>query len=262
MSEFEVHITSLAQSFNGKTAIVTGAGSGIGLCLAQQLAAAGATVFGMDRAYVGDDTQIPDGRIEHLQGDVTDEDCCRRIARYALESTQRLDILVNCAGVAERTRRTVRQDSASWQHTMDVNLKGCYFMSKAAASTMCDIGAGGSIVNLSSITGLVGFRASNAYGVSKAAVAMLTKTMASDLADARIRVNAVAPGFIETPMTADLQSMGKISADGILSRIPMGHLGTPLQVVLPILMLCSSWAEYITGAVVTIDGGWTALGGI
>jgi len=148
-----------------------------------------------------------------------------------------------------------------WRRTIDINLQGSYLMARAAARAMISANRGGSIVNLSSVTGLVGFRASNGYGVSKAAVVMLTKTLAVDLADWGIRVNAVAPGFIETAMTSDLNERTSVPYEAFVGRIPAGRFGSPEEVARVVVFLASDWATYITGAVIPVDGGWSAFGG-
>lgn len=248
--------------FGGKMAIVTGGGSGIGRRIAERLAASGAMVASADWAH---ESHLPAAAWQgvcdvHL--DVRDDAACHDLVRRAMATAGRLDILVNCAGVAERALRTVDQTTAEWQKIIDVNLGGTYRMSKAAAAAMSRQGTGGAIVNVGSVTGLRAFRASNGYGVSKSAVAMLTQTMASDLAPCGIRVNAVAPGFIETPMTADLNTVGRGLKADYVRRIPMRRFGATDEVAGPVLMLCSDLASYMTGVVIPVDGGWTAFDGV
>jgi len=245
-----------------KTVIVTGGGSGIGATLVHTLVSHGANVVSADVQHRAPLPQHAWAGMYEAELDVTDEEACNMLVREVVAVSGRLDILVNCAGVTEPGGKTIQQDAAQWRRVMDINLSGTYLMSKAAAAAMVELGAGGSIINVSSITGLVGFRASNGYGVSKAAVAMLTKTMAVDLAPRGIRVNAVAPGFINTPMTQNLESIGRLPRSDYLRRIPVGRFGETEEVVGPILMLCSDVSGYITGAVMPIDGGWTAFGGV
>lgn len=145
---------------------------------------------------------------------------------------------------------------------IDVNLQGTFLMSRGAARIMAKQSSGGSIVNISSITGLIGFRGSNAYGVSKAAVAMMTQTMATDLASRGIRVNAVAPGFVDTSMLTRLEYDVGIERSVFERRIPMGRIGQPDEIAAAVLFLASDLARYITGVVLPVDGGATAFGGL
>lgn len=248
----------------GTSALVTGGASGIGLSVCQALASAGARVFSAD-LQEGVATGVPglsDREIGYLQCDVNSDEDCERAVSHVVRETGRIDILVNCAGIVEKTLKTCRQDMKEWQRVMDVNLAGTFRMSRVAACAMAEAGRGGSIVNVSSVAGLVGFRASNAYGVSKAAVAMLTRTMAADLASDGIRVNAVAPGFIDTPMTRNLDHSTGKGMPQFLARIPCRRFGKASEVALPVVFLCSDWASYITGSVLAIDGGWSAFGGV
>ena len=246
-----------------KSVLVTGGARGIGGAVVQMALRCGARVAVCDIAPRPDDWRNTEmaGVYAWLGGDVSVEDDCDRVVGEATGALGGLDVLVNCAGVVETTRQTIRQDLSAWRRTIDVNLQGTYLMARAAARVMVSRGRGGSIVNLSSITGLVGFRASNAYGVSKAAVAMLTQTLATDLAPQAIRVNAVAPGFIDTAMTSDLHERTNLPREVFVQRIPSGRVGTAEEVARAVLFLASDWASYITGAVVPVDGGWSAFGG-
>lgn len=259
MNTDNLHAISLA----GKSVLVTGGARGIGLASAQLARSCGARVAVCDLSATastlpaGDDGQA----FLSIEGDVSNEADAERIVSRVVDAHGRLDVLVNSAGVLEITHTTPKQDLAEWRRTIDVNLQGTYLMARAAARAMVAAGDGGSIVNIASIAGLVGFRASNAYGVSKAAVAMLTRTMATDLARHRIRVNAIAPGFIETAMTSNLADTTSVPRDAFLDRIPAGRFGDPDEIARAIVFLASDWASYMTGAVVPVDGGWTAFGG-
>ena len=250
-----------AVSLSEKVVLVTGGARGIGLAIAQLAKQCGAQVATCDLSPAdGGERHLPE-EFFRLDGDVSKEEDCDRFVAETLDRFGRIDVLVNNAGVLEVTRRTVKQDLASWKNIMDVNLQGTFMMSRAAASAMVDKGIHGSIINISSVTGLVGFRASNAYGVSKAAVAMLTKTLSADLASRQIRVNAVAPGFIHTAMSANLHDTTSIEKDMFIQRIPLGRFGDAAEVARAVVFLASDWASYITGAVLAVDGGWSAFGG-
>lgn len=250
-------------SLAGKTILVTGGVRGIGLATALLAKRCGATVAVCDlSASVGaESSENSAADIMRLYGDVSNEEDADRIVSAVIGKLGHLDVLINNAGVLETTRPTPSQVLAEWRRTIDVNLQGTYLMARAAARAMVSSKRGGSIVNVASVTGLVGFRASNAYGVSKAAVVMLTKTLALDLAHKGIRVNAVAPGFIETAMTSDLQQDVKLPRDAFMRRVPMGRFGAAEEVARVIVFLASEWASYMTGSVVPVDGGWVAFGG-
>jgi len=248
-------------SLLGKVVVVTGAAHGIGLAIANLAGACGAQVVSCDLAPSEEFARnLPQAAL-HLTGDVSREEDCDRFIKETVANFRRLDVLVNNAGIPEVTRRTIKQDVASWKQIMAVNLQGTYMMARAAATAMIEGGIRGSIINISSVTGLVGFRSSNAYGVSKAAVAMLTKTLAADLASRQIRVNAVAPGFIHTAMTEKLQHKTKIEESAFIERIPLQRFGDPAEIARAVVFLASDWASYITGAVLPVDGGWSAFGG-
>jgi NAD(P)-dependent dehydrogenase (short-subunit alcohol dehydrogenase family) len=144
---------------------------------------------------------------------------------------------------------------------MDVNLRGAFLMARAASRVMRVDPKGGVIINIASVAGMTGFRASNAYGVSKAALIMLTKTLATDLASRGVRVNAVAPGFIHSPMTNNLEQDLHVPEGTFRRRIPMGYLGQAQDVAHAVAFLASDLANYITGVVLPVDGGWQAFGG-
>lgn len=244
-----------------RVALVTGAAGGIGLGIASALASAGAVVAVNDRdpdAARRVAEQIGGGAFP-VPGDVSDESSAEAIVAAAHAPRESLDILVNNAGLAEDLAPLERQQTADWQRVIDVNLRGPYLMSRAAAARLRASPAG-VIINVSSVAGLVAFPGSHAYGVSKAGLAMMTKTLAGELARHGVRVNAVAPGVIEAPM---LDRMTKDGArlQSIVSRVPLGRLGRVEEVGAAVAFLCSDLAAYVTGAVLPVDGGWTAFGG-
>ena len=244
----------------GKTALVTGAARGIGLGIALALAEAGARIAVNDLDPDAAELvarQLGRGSFP-VPGDVSDEAAVDAIVTSA-QAPAGLDILINNAGIAETPGPIGRQRPGEWQHVMNVNLRGPYLMSRAASSCM-KRGGGGAIVNIASITGIVGFPASHAYGVSKAALVMLTKTLAGELAKHSIRVNAVAPGVIDTPMLHDV-AMERDRLSAFVSRTLLGRLGTAADVGNAVTFLCSSAAAYITGVTLPVDGGWLAFGG-
>lgn len=246
-----------------RVVLVTGAARGIGYAVAELAIGCGARVAicDVDAEGVAGATHRLGRDTLGLAVDVIKEDDCETTTRKVVERFGRIDVLVNNAGVFEHLRSTLRQDLAEWRRVIDVNLQGTFLMARAAAKSMSALRIQGSIINIASVAGLVGFPASNAYGVSKAAVVMLTQTMATDLASRGIRVNAVAPGFIHTPMTATLAENLGAPGGTFERRIPMGRFGDPQDIARAVVFLASDWGSYITGAVLPVDGGWCAFGG-
>jgi 3-oxoacyl-[acyl-carrier protein] reductase len=246
-----------------KVLIVTGGSSGIGRAVVLKAAQSGARVATVDlkehasRQLRSECEQV----ILSVTADVSNEDDCRRAVQTVTERLGIPDVLVNSAGVATALSGTSEQTTPEWKHVLDVNLQGTFLMCREVVRAMGS-DHGGSIINIASVTGLVGFRASNAYGVSKAAVCMLTKTLALDLASRKIRVNAVAPGFIDTDMTRQLEGMMRDGKSSIERRTPLGRWGKPDEIASVVLFLASGLASFMTGTIVPVDGGWTAFGGI
>lgn len=243
---------------SGQTALVTGGARGIGYGIASVLLAAGARVVIADvdrEAAMAAAARLGDGAAAEVL-DVRSEDAVEAaIAR--IEQAAPLTLVVNNAGIAAPVAPIRRQSLEDWQKVMDVNVRGAFLVSRAALIRMIPRRSG-AIVNVGSITGLVAFPGSNAYGVSKAALAMLTQTLAGEVAKFGIRVNAVAPGVIEAPMLATVPA----DAEALASRVPLGRLGTPAEVGQAVAFLCSPAASYISGVVLPVDGGWTAFGGL
>ncbi|NBU25727.1 MAG: glucose 1-dehydrogenase [Gammaproteobacteria bacterium] len=252
----------LAIDLSGRVALVTGAGRGIGFAIASVLRDCGARVVINDRGADEADraaAALGSGTIA-LAGDIADEDVCDALPGRCVAAAGRYDILVNNAGVAAQMRRTVKQSLADWQRTMDVNVRGTFLMSRAAARHFT-AARSGCIVNIASVAGLGAIPASNDYSVSKAAIAMMTRTMAADLGRVGVRVNCVAPGFCDAPMLHGLLAGDAEAAEANRRRIPLGRFGEPAEIGHAVAFLCSDLARYMTGAVVAVDGGWLANGG-
>jgi NAD(P)-dependent dehydrogenase (short-subunit alcohol dehydrogenase family) len=214
---------------SGRVVLVTEGARGIGYASAKRAVACGALVAICD-LNTSDVQEAcnelgPDALA--VTADVSREGDCETAVASVLARFGRIDALVNNAGIFENLRGTLKQELSDWRRVIDVNLQGPFLMSRAVARAMVASGSGGSIVNICSVAGLVGFRASNAYGVSKAAVAMLTQTMATDLARHGVRVNAVAPGFVHSAMTAALPNSIGVATAEFERRIPMGRYGDP-----------------------------------
>jgi NAD(P)-dependent dehydrogenase (short-subunit alcohol dehydrogenase family) len=238
--------------FNQKAALVTGGNSGIGAAVVELLTELGAEVCVAD-INVGDDAHF-------LQGDVSSEADVSRMTAAALEQLGSIDILVNCAGIADTNMPTVAQQPGTWQRIVNVNLIGTLLMCQAVGAHMVQRRRG-AIINISSVTGLDAFPRRNAYGASKAGVVMLTKSLASEWGGSGVRVNCVAPGYIRTPMVTALIEAGKIDVDRIQRRTPLARMGRPSEIAQAVAYLCSDWAAFVTGATLSVDGGWTAFGG-
>lgn len=242
----------------GRVALVTGAARGIGFGIAQMLTEAGAIVAvnDLDAAAAQQAAARLDGPSFAAPGDVSTEAGAHEIIAAVTDRGGGLDCLVNNAGLAAPLVRLADLRVDDWQKVMDVNLKSALLMSQAAAVAM----KGGAIVNIASVAGLVAFPASHAYGVSKAALVMLTMTLATELARRDIRVNAVAPGVVDAPMLEAI-IRGPDAAAALCARVPLGRPGRAEEIGRAVAFLCSDAASYITGAVLPVDGGWQAFGG-
>ncbi len=255
-----------SDSLAGLNALVTGAGSGIGQAAAHALAAAGARVIvtelpdRLERATATvSDVQSTGGEARALALDVRHLGSITECVAAAVQAGgSRLDILVNNAGINIRQPAfDVTEDA--WDLILDTNLKGLFFMAQAAGRAMRDQNpSGGSIINVASTMGLVGYYDRAAYCASKAGVVNLSRALAIEWAPHAIRVNAVCPAFVETPLTRGLFENESIKRD-ILDRTPAGRLVAPEEVAAAIVFLAGPSARMITGAALTIDGGWTAI---
>jgi len=244
-------------NFEGKTAIVTGAARGIGLEIARQLAEGGAAAVVMvdvleDALKAAAEKVVAAGakQVITYKTDVTDEAAVERMIDEVAEKTERIDILVNNAGIT-RDDLLLRMDAGQWDLVMAVNLKGTFLMTKHAARYMIRQRAG-RIVNLASVSGLVGNPGQANYSASKAGVVGFTRTVARELARRNVCCNAVAPGFIDTDMTRVLPEQAKEKA---LAAIPLQRMGTAAEVARVVCFLASDEASYVTGHVLPVDGG-------
>jgi NAD(P)-dependent dehydrogenase (short-subunit alcohol dehydrogenase family) len=170
-----------------------------------------------------------------------------------------LDALVNNAGIGSPHLPTSEQTVESFERILSIHLTGTFLFSREAHAVMARRGVG-SIVNISSIAGLTGLPRRNAYGAAKAGIASMTKSMACEWASAGIRVNAVAPGFVATALVKKLEADGFVDTPRLNRRIPMGRLARPEEIAEAIYFLSSAAASYVTGTILSVDGGWTAFG--
>jgi NAD(P)-dependent dehydrogenase (short-subunit alcohol dehydrogenase family) len=244
----------------GKVALISGGARGIGGAAARLLAQEGAAVV------IGDlleeegrktEAQINEagGRALFVQMDVTSEDDWRRAIDAAVTTYGKLDILVNNAGISGRF--TVEDTTVElWDRVMSINAKGVFLGAKLAIPAMRQAG-GGSIINISSIYGLVGSDSGASYHASKGAVRIFTKSAAIQYAKDGIRVNSVHPGFVDSPLTESYHAQPEIR-EARVAATPMGRMGLPEDIVTGILYLASDESSFVTGSELVIDGGMTA----
>ncbi|MGA1079107.1 MAG: SDR family NAD(P)-dependent oxidoreductase [Steroidobacteraceae bacterium] len=247
-------MTSAATKDGGSpVTLITGAGRGIGRACAAAFAAADHHVIAVARTAADLEALAEEAGpgIEAWVGDVRDEALYRRI-----ESLPRLDVLVNNAGI-NKPLPIAEVDGETLNDMIDVNVRAAYRVSQSGVRAMLRAGRGGSIVHVSSQMGHVGAPRRTAYCMTKHAIEGLTKSMAVELAPANIRVNSVAPTFIETDLTRPMFEQPEFR-DWVMGNIPLGRLGAISDVVAAVLFLCSPGAGMITGHSLRVDGGWTA----
>ncbi len=241
----------------GKVAVITGAGRGIGAAIARRFAAEGAFLvlnsLSDSAAKIAEEIVAAGGKAVAVQGDVSKADDVARVIDAAISNFGRLDILVNNAGIT-RDGLLMRMAEDDWDAVIDTNLKSVYLCCRAALRPMLKSRGGGRIINLSSVIGLSGNAGQANYAASKAGIIGFTKSLAKELASRQVTVNAIAPGFIVTDMTAGLSDEAK---ETLLKRIPLGSLGEPGDVAAAAAFLASAEAQYITGQTLTVDGGMT-----
>ncbi len=238
-----------------QVAVVTGAGRGIGQAIALKLAAAGADIACVDLklefcAETVQKVQALERKAWPFAANVSDATSVEATAGQILTTTGKVDILVNNAGIT-KDGLLMRMSEADWDAVLDINLKGTFLFTKALVRSLLKQRSG-RIVNIASVIGLIGNAGQCNYGASKAGVIGFTKSCAREVASRGITVNAIAPGFIQTPMTDKLTQEQK---DGIIKQVPLGSLGQPEDVAAAVLFFASPGARYITGQVLPVDGG-------
>jgi NAD(P)-dependent dehydrogenase (short-subunit alcohol dehydrogenase family) len=243
---------------DGKVALITGAGSGLGRHFAETLAGRGAVVVLAARRRekleeTADKVRHAGGEASCLELDVTDALSVTNCIRETVSEAGVPDILVNNAGIAKQAFLTDISEN-DWDAVLDTNLKGVFMMAQAAAKSMINAEKPGSIINIASILGLRVGKTLGSYIAAKSAVVQLTKAMALEWSNYNIRVNALAPGYFITEINEE-QFAGGRGDDYFLKRVPMGRVGELSEISGPLLLLASDAGSYMTGSIVTVDGG-------
>jgi len=247
-------------SLSGKIAIVTGGSRGLGKAIALGLAKSGADVVIADildkeSKETAKEIERMERRSLFVKTDVTKKKDVENMVKKTVEKFERIDVLVNNAGIYRATPMESAEEN-EWDKIMDVNLKGQFLCAKSVGEQMIRQKSG-RIINIASVAGEFAFGQSAAYNSSKAGVILFTKTLAIEWAKHNIQVNAIAPGVFETSMTS-----GLLKDEGfkgmIRNRVPLGRSGEPNELVGAAIFLASDASSYVTGSVITIDGGWTA----
>jgi len=247
-------------SLQGRVAVITGSARGIGRAIAEQLARLGADVVIADMLIelaektAGEITELTQQKTLAVAVNVADGKSVNEMIDATIKQFGKIDILVNNAGITRDTL-ILRMEEADWDAVLDVNLKGVFNCSKAVVRPMMKQRYG-RIVNISSVSGQAGQAGQTNYSASKAGVIGFTKALAREMASRQITVNAVAPGYIPTALTNDLQDdLKKI----ILDATPTGRMGKPEEIAAAVAFLCSEEAAYITGQVLAVDGGMAMM---
>ena len=250
-------LDSLKVDLTDQTAIVTGASQGLGRAMAIGLAGAGARVACVARnaEKLADTVEVikqAGGDAEVMAANVSDSESVDNIVGTVAENWGRLDIMVNNAGITRDNLLPAMSDE-QWDDVININLRGAFLFSRAASKVMMRARSG-RIINISSVSGLIGNAGQTNYSASKAGLIGMTRSLSKELAKRKVTVNAVAPGFIASEMT---EALGDAILSEVKKTIPARRLGTPDDVTACVLFLASPAAAYVTGQVLTVDGGMT-----
>ncbi|MCF2206416.1 MULTISPECIES: glucose 1-dehydrogenase [Halobacteriales] len=246
---------------DGGVALVSGAASGIGRATAQRFAEEGASVVAADIDVEGGEETVSQiesegGEATFVETDVTDESDLAAAVEAAVDTYGSLDFAFNNAGIEGDQVSFSDQDNANWNRVLDINLNGVFFAMREEIPAMLESG-GGAIVNTSSIAGILGFPNLSPYVASKHGVVGLTKTAAVEFSSDGLRVNAVLPGVIETPMVARSGEQDPEATEQTIAGIPASRLGQPEEIASAVVWLCSEDASYVTGQPLPVDGGYS-----
>ncbi len=254
---------SRLSSLDGKAALITGAGSGLGRAIAEGYAQVGAKIACVDIS--AQDSELVAGGIEKRGGNAVSAECdvsqaedVRKAVETSLKMFGSIDILVNNAGIGIRSNAENMTDEM-WDRVLDINLKGTFLFCREVGRHMIERGKGGRIINMASIGGLVGVETGNAnYCASKGGIIAMTRTLAIEWAKHNILVNAIAPSHTRTPLIEKLMEQKPEVKQYFLNNIPLGRLAEPIDIVGPAIFLASEAASFITGHTLIVDGGHTA----
>jgi NAD(P)-dependent dehydrogenase (short-subunit alcohol dehydrogenase family) len=249
----------MKSEYKGKVALVTGGAYGIGRASAIAFAREGARVVVADVKRDGGDETVKmitsaGGEAVFVKTDVSKADDVRRLIRTTIETFGQLDIAFNNAGIEGEMAPTTDCTEENWDRTIDINLKGIWLCMKYEIPELLKQG-GGAIVNMASVAGMVGFPGLPAYCASKGGVVQLTRAAALEQAKSNIRINAVCPGVIQTPMIDRLIGGNSEAEAGFVALEPVGRMGTPEEIADAVLWLCSKGASFVTGHPLVVDGG-------
>ncbi|ELZ35295.1 short-chain dehydrogenase/reductase SDR [Halogeometricum pallidum JCM 14848] len=251
------------ETIDERTAIVTGSSRGIGKHVAKRFAADGANVVVCSRSLedceaVAAEIESDGGSAHAVEVDVSEKPSVENLIEEAVDRFGRLDVMVNNAGI---NIRGPAEDITpeEWQQVLDVNLTGVFFCAQAAGERMIEQGDGGSIVNISSMMGSMGQQDRTPYNTTKGGVNNLTRCLAVEWAEHDIQVNALAPGYIETEMVEQAQEDADFDREDVQNRTPLGRFGTLEEIANCVSFLASN-DNFVTGEVLTADGGWSAFG--
>jgi NAD(P)-dependent dehydrogenase (short-subunit alcohol dehydrogenase family) len=252
--------TSELFRLDGRVALVTGSAQGLGKDIALALAQGGASLILADLVYAAEtakQVEAMGSRCISIQADVSNEEAVEKLARQAITEYGKVDVLVNNAGISQLSFVPTEEASLEeWDRVIAVNLRGTFLCCKYIGKEMIK-GGGGSIVNISTTAGITGVPRAPAYCASKAGVILLTKSLALEWARYNIRINAIAPHYLETALSEGLRASEK-AYTGLIKQIPLRRFGKTSEIVGAVLFLASGASSYMTGSVVVADGGYLA----
>ncbi len=250
-------VAGLSVDLSGQVAVVTGASQGLGKSMAIAIGGSGAKVACVARnaeklAETVSTITSSGGEAEAISCDVTDRESVENVIKTVTDKWEKIDILINNAGITRDTLLPAMSDE-QWDEVINTNLRGAFLFMRAVSRQMMRARYG-RIINITSIAGIIGNPGQTNYSASKAGLIGITRSLSKELSKRKVTINAVAPGFIESEMT---RAMGDAALDAAKQHVPMQRLGTPEEVAAAVLFLASSASSYITGHVLTVDGGMT-----